>query len=132
MKIYGPYIRPDGRKHVVLYEHGYRTTMSYPKFLMEKHLNRKLENDEVVHHINHDTNDNRITNLEVKLKDEHYRLHSAEAEGVTTITFNCPECGKEATKLMSNVKHNLNRGKSGPFCGRSCAGKHSSRLQYSK
>lgn len=132
MKIHGPYTRPDDRKHVILYENGYRRTISYPKFLLEQHLNRKLEDDEVVHHINEDYTDDRIENLEVKLRREHSRLHAATRPKAEVITFNCPECGKEATKSMRVVKDNRKRGKAGPFCGKSCAGKYSNRIQFAK
>jgi hypothetical protein len=44
MKIYGPYTRKDGRKHVIVhYDGGRIRTVSYPKWLMEQHLGRELE-----------------------------------------------------------------------------------------
>jgi hypothetical protein len=36
MKIYGPYTGKDGRQRIVLYENGKRTTVSYPKYLLEQ------------------------------------------------------------------------------------------------
>lgn len=49
--IYGPYARSDGRKHMILIdENGFRTTISYPKYLMEQYLGRKLADDETVDH----------------------------------------------------------------------------------
>ena len=40
-KVYGPYIRRDGRQHVILrFEGGSGKTVSYPKFLMECKLGR--------------------------------------------------------------------------------------------
>lgn len=45
------------------------------RYIMEQHLGRKLERWEEVHHKNEDTHDNRIDNLEVKTKSEHFRHH---------------------------------------------------------
>lgn len=32
-KVYGPYTRDDGRKHVIINNNGIHTTISYPKYL---------------------------------------------------------------------------------------------------
>lgn len=42
-KIYGPYLRKDGRQHLVIVEDNKKYTISYPKWLMENHLKRKLD-----------------------------------------------------------------------------------------
>ena len=44
--------------------------------VMEKHLKRKLEKNEIVHHINGVRNDNRRENLVVMIHNEHNRLHT--------------------------------------------------------
>lgn len=49
----------------------------YHRYIMEQELGRKLRPDEVVHHKNNDSKDNRIENLEVMLLSEHTRLHHA-------------------------------------------------------
>ena len=46
--------------------------------LMERHIGRYLENDEVVHHINHDRADNRIENLMLMKKKDHMSMHMRE------------------------------------------------------
>ncbi len=66
MRIYGPYKRKDGRKHVVIiYEDGTRQTKSYPRLMMEQHLGRGLTKEETVDHINNDFTDDRIENLQI-------------------------------------------------------------------
>lgn len=47
------------------------------RLLMEEFLGRKLESDEVVHHINGNKKDDRIQNLEVMDEREHQSLHHA-------------------------------------------------------
>jgi len=54
---------PDGKK---MLEH---------RYVMEKHLGRKLFFTEAVHHINSDRADNRIENLQVMEHGEHTTLH---------------------------------------------------------
>lgn len=46
--------------------------------LMERHIGRFLESDEVVHHINHDRSDNRIENLLLMKKKDHMSMHMKE------------------------------------------------------
>ena len=47
------------------------------RYIMEQYLGRKLRRDEVVHHKNGDTRDNRIENLEVMSLSEHTKMHHA-------------------------------------------------------
>lgn len=43
--------------------------------IMEKHLGRKLENNEVVHHVDRDRSNNDISNLQLMTRSEHSKLH---------------------------------------------------------
>ena len=49
------------------------------RLVMEEFLGRPLADDEIVHHVNHDTLDNRPENLEVMTQSEHASLHNAQA-----------------------------------------------------
>lgn len=46
--------------------------------IMESHIGRHLKEDEVVHHINHVRDDNRIENLQLMTFKEHSALHMKE------------------------------------------------------
>lgn len=45
------------------------------RLIMEKHLGRFLNDKEIVHHINHDKYDNRVSNLVVMTESEHAKIH---------------------------------------------------------
>ena len=123
MKIYGPYTRKDGRKHVIIiHDNGSRQTKSYPRLLMEQNLGRELTKEETVDHINNDFTDDRIENLQLLSLAENASKAMIGREA-QMYQFQCSCCGKESVKPLRDVKHNRNKGKSGPFCSRQCAGK---------
>lgn len=122
MKVYGPYKRKDGRKHVIVYDFklGIRQTISYPKYLMEQHLGRKLTEDETIDHINNDYTDDRLENLQILSRVDNISKSTVPAE---IMTFKCPNCFKMFELLARQYRGNqVSKGKSGPFCSRSCAG----------
>ena len=132
MKINGPYIhrtgKLKGRKYIVLKYDNKKTTMLYSRWLMQKHLSRKLTYDETVDHINEDYTDDRIENFQILSRAENARKSNLIQNPKKTYSFICPICKKNTEKDLRRVKwNNKKQGKSGPFCSRSCAGLYNQR-----
>jgi hypothetical protein len=72
--------RPNGRKYILLYKPDYEDSDSRGyirehRYVMEMHLGRKLLKSEIVHHIDGNTLNNDITNLQVMDKRDHDRMN---------------------------------------------------------
>lgn len=125
MKIYGPYLRKDGRKHLVLVNGEITTSVSYPKWLLEKKLGRKLLPNETADHVDNDFRNDEISNLELLTRAENARKEMRRPERAKKyFEFTCPVCGKLAKKELRYVSGNWAKGRKGPFCSRQCAGKY--------
>lgn len=76
------------------------------RLIMEKHLGRRLSNQEVVHHINGDKSDNRLENLEL-FESESTHIKLAHGSPI----LNCKLCG---IKFKSKHYHNDS------YCSKRC------------
>ena len=74
----GREVTKDG--YVVLWLSRYEKVMEH-RLVMEQHLGRKLNRDEVVHHINGNNADNRIENLELTTLSEVIRRSNLKRYG---------------------------------------------------
>jgi hypothetical protein len=129
-KIYGPYTRKDGRKHIIaIYPDGAKITVSYPRYLLEMKLGRFLDENEEVDHNDLDFTNDSLDNLVIREPIEHREL---DARRLKPQTFMCPVCYRvfvlEGQTLHNVLTEQRRKNTTGPYCSRSCAGK-GSRIQ---
>lgn len=133
-KVYGPYDRDDGRKHVVLVhkEKGSKKTVSYPKYLVETRRGEKLESNETVDHIDGNPKNNDPDNLQVLTRREHLKL---DVKRLKKISYSCPMCDKDCEAVgnkAQDIIKNRKQGNAGPFCSKECAGRYGAFVQNNK
>lgn len=115
--------------YTVIKEHPYAIKFGYVLYhraIMENHLNKVLNPDEVVHHINGDTFDNRIENLELLFRSAHISMHRSN-RGIVFSTMKCPGCGKIFERRRN--KTHLIKGGLFTTCSRKCRGIFSRKVQ---
>jgi HNH endonuclease len=133
-KVYGPYPRSndpkDKRKIVIVVDKdGKKRTISYPKYLMEKHLDRQLPPEATIDHIDGDVNNNAEDNLQVLDRAEHSSL---DTRRVKNLKLKCDECGKDFERSPRLVRDKARKGARGIFCSKSCSAKYSRKVQLGK
>jgi len=89
------------------------------RVIMEEHLGRELDYNEVVHHINGDDKDNRLENLQLMSRSEHTKLHNPK---ISYTCFICNWCGKIIFRKPHQYKTFLKTERKLSFCSKKCAG----------
>jgi hypothetical protein len=109
----GDYLYGVCKEHPKATKYGY---VLMHRLIMENHLQRLLNHNEVVHHKNHNKHDNSIENLEILTTTEHSKLHAKR--GRTYVDLICPVCKKPFKK----EKRFLNPKTKEHKCSRRCNG----------
>jgi hypothetical protein len=86
---------------------------------MENSINRILNDNEIVHHIDENKKNNLISNLEIKDKKQHIKDH--RTIGRIYVKIKCPVCDKIFIKEKRNTHLKL-KNKKWTVCSRSCNG----------
>lgn len=97
------------------------------RIVVENHLMRLLDPNEVVHHLNENKKDNRIENLEVMSANQHAVLH-AQGKETKLVELRCPSC--HALFIRHRIQtHLVKKNNSYCCCSRSCSGRFSRMIQ---
>jgi len=124
-KIFGPYKSGNGRLIIQAKKDKTRIGISYPKYLVEVHLNRYLLDNETIDHIDNDFTNNDLSNLRIVDRKIHCEQDVLRRGGVI---LNCVWCNKEFTVEGKKVRERNRKNASG-FCSRQCTGQYGKHVQ---
>jgi len=92
------------------------------RYIIEQALGRALNIEEVVHHKNHNKQDNDLSNLRVMSTKEHSASHARRS----VVDLICPCCGSAFTRQGGKVNEAKKKNMT-MFCSRRCSGRVSTR-----
>ena len=114
----------DGRRRVDLFNtNNDRTTISYAKYLMVVHLGQDIPEGYEVDHIDNDSTNDILSNLQILTEEEHRIKTGKHNTGRTIVTLTCPICGTVFEREKRQVKV------ANPKCSRRCNGLSSKNLK---
>jgi plasmid replication initiation protein len=115
-KLYAVFHKKMKRKMACLVSKENRTTISYARYLMSVHLGRKLTKIETVDHIDGDTLNDSLENLQILSNEDNIKK---SARGKTMVTLKCPVCSNLFTKEKRQT--HLVKGGNPTCCSRNCS-----------
>lgn len=119
----GDYLYAVVKEHPNSSKYGY---VLYHRIVMENHLGRILNLNEVVHHIDGDKFNNNISNLQLMNCKDHVKLHGLK-HGRKYVLLKCPECD---TLFEIEYKNSfLCKKTTASFCSRKCNGSFNRKKQ---
>lgn len=110
----------EPRRNVILYNSPTdRTTVSYARYLMSVHLNRFLDENEYVDHINENKLDDRIENYQILTNQENI-IKNLRRNNKTKMMVEliCGGCGGNFSKAKNQT--HLVKGTKTTYCYRKC------------
>ncbi|MNK09918.1 hypothetical protein D3C87_279270 [compost metagenome] len=125
--IYGPYVRNSDSRSIVQIRFADRSSVTklYAKVLLEIKEGRILSKDETVDHIDENPKNDCPSNLRLLTRPENSKRSSLQR---IREPVNCVWCRMSFIPTKDQVKTRGQK-RAGPFCGRSCAGKYSQKVQ---
>lgn len=120
-KVYGPYIQGKRKIIILKFKDGSTKTTSHARFLYEKHHDRVLTDSETVDHIDGDSLNDTLSNLQVLSLRDNIQKSSKPSK---VIQVDCERCGSPFEVELRVFKRNqITLKKAGPYCSKHCAGK---------
>ena len=119
----------DGRTRAYLKDD--KKVISYPRYILEKHLGRELDCNEQVHHKDGNPLNNELDNLEIRMLGEHQKEHSTKYFDKVVVCQWCGEPFLWTAKQQRNfyrARNKVGRAKT-PFCSKKCVGEYGKLIQ---
>ena len=128
-QISGLYLRKDRRLMcTVKTSDGKKTSVSFPKALMELYLGYLLDKDYTIDHIDMNPLNNNLSNLNIVNRKEHCKLDVLRNKDVELKCFLCGKTFIKKGSMLNNIQRKDKKGQN-YFCSKTCSGKYGAMIQ---